>query len=371
MLEKTLARLFNGTKEIRLSPNEKLQIGNSVQDFCLKHSVREEEVLRPITVMTHDPFIACRAEELSTQEKARAWQRIQTHMHSSPMHEQQYTLFELLSSYFFQHQFIAGALAVFLLISAGTGISYAAENALPSDFLYFFKVNISEPLTEALTRDPSAKAEVQMKHLQRRTTEVQILAGKKELEESDTVKLEQSIDVFMDRIEAKIAELDRNDPSSEQLIRQYRHVLTMQESALQALQNEHITAQRIEQILQQVKSARQRFESSSSSVHSVFTKEVDNTARTQTNTSVTNSVKVEQNTDVSDDASMHIDTNTTTKVHVETNTESNSEVHVDSESSVSGHSEVETESASSIIDEVNEKIERQKDEMRDNIDLNF
>ena len=83
----------------------------------------------------------------------------------------------------------------------------------------------------------------------------------KELDEDQSVLIEQSIDVFMNRIEEKIVQLESKDsPTAERVADQYRSVLRMQESALNALSEDEVTPVRIEQIMQQVKSARQRFE---------------------------------------------------------------------------------------------------------------
>lgn len=72
------------------------------------------------------------------------------------------------------HRLSAAVLVVMLL--AGSGISYAAESALPGDPLYPMKIHVNERLRTALARTPRARATREVQLAQRRLEEGETLA---------------------------------------------------------------------------------------------------------------------------------------------------------------------------------------------------
>ena len=66
---------------------------------------------------------------------------------------------------------------VLVLFVTSTGISYAAQSALPGDALYSVKVNVNEPIAGALARTNSAKAEWAMSVAGERLKEAATLAA--------------------------------------------------------------------------------------------------------------------------------------------------------------------------------------------------
>src|SRR3989344_4614931 len=86
---------------------------------------------------------------------------------------------------------VAGMLVVALFISSG-GVSYAAEGALPGDFLYAVKTGINEPLQGALAVTQSAKTAWAMEVAGERVKEATTLAAQGRLDTETQGQLETS-----------------------------------------------------------------------------------------------------------------------------------------------------------------------------------
>lgn len=78
---------------------------------------------------------------------------------------------------------------IIVLVFAGTGVSFAAEDALPGDALYAVKVNINEEVRDAFAVHPENKARWSMEKARRRLFEAEILADRNELDEEKESKL--------------------------------------------------------------------------------------------------------------------------------------------------------------------------------------
>jgi hypothetical protein len=75
----------------------------------------------------------------------------------------------------------ASLVLIIAVVVGGSGVSYAASNALPGEALYAVKVNINEHIESAVATTPKAKLAVQSEHIQRRLDEVQTLRKENKL----------------------------------------------------------------------------------------------------------------------------------------------------------------------------------------------
>lgn len=75
----------------------------------------------------------------------------------------------------------ASLVLIFAVVVGGSGISYAASNALPGETLYMVKVNINEGIEETFATSAKARLAVQSEHIQRRLDEVQTLRKENKL----------------------------------------------------------------------------------------------------------------------------------------------------------------------------------------------
>lgn len=110
----------------------------------------------------------------------------------------------------FAHRPMAAALVLVLVF--GTGVSYAAENALPGDALYTVKTYINEPAKVALATSAEAKAEVQIELAERRIEEAAVLAAEGRLDE----QTEDDLAVAFESHAAAVAEHIRNADAADE-----------------------------------------------------------------------------------------------------------------------------------------------------------
>jgi hypothetical protein len=115
----------------------------------------------------------------------------------------------------FSRPLIAGGLIAVLLVGS-TGVSYAAENALPGEPLYAVKVSVVEPIQTALITEPVAKAQWQSELASRRLTEASALAVQNKLATSTQEYLAQSVEQHVALAQEGASELSSsgNDPAA-------------------------------------------------------------------------------------------------------------------------------------------------------------
>lgn len=116
--------------------------------------------------------------KLSETEKGFLRSKISEFISFSPIRGKAPILREKTYISIFEVQHFMKAASLVLIIAVvvgGTGVSYAASNALPGEALYAVKVNINEGLEESLARTPQAKLALQSEHIQKRLDEVQTL----------------------------------------------------------------------------------------------------------------------------------------------------------------------------------------------------
>ena len=131
---------------------------------------------------------------LSTDERAKMSRVVREYMAHKPMRARQgYAVSVSYTWFAFIHRPLAAALV--LVLVGGTGISYAAENALPGDSLYSVKTYVNEPVRVALATNAEAKAEVQIELAERRIDEAATLAAEGRLDNAT----QQDLTVALDR----------------------------------------------------------------------------------------------------------------------------------------------------------------------------
>lgn len=120
-----------------------------------------------------------------------------------------YTVSLSYSWFSFAHRPMAAALVLVLVF--GSGVSYAAENALPGDALYPVKTYINEPAKVALATNAEAKAEVQIELAERRIEEAAFLAAEGRLDEETEDNLAVAFESHAEAVAEHIAEADTDD----------------------------------------------------------------------------------------------------------------------------------------------------------------
>ncbi|MBL8158496.1 hypothetical protein JNK62_03110 [bacterium] len=152
-----------------------------------------------------------------TETERRDMSRIvREYMAHKPLPQEEYVSISSTSIRWFSFawikQPIAAALALVFIF--GSGVSYAAEGALPGDALYSVKTKINESVKVALATDTEAKASVQMELAERRIEEAAALAAENRLDADTQQSLAVAFEAHAQSATAEVATIDESDASA-------------------------------------------------------------------------------------------------------------------------------------------------------------
>lgn len=92
------------------------------------------------------------------------------------------------------------SLSFVVLLLLGSGISYAAESALPGETLYTVKVHVNEPLQGAFKRSPRARAQWETRLTERRLEEGEELAARGRMDAKLQAEVAAQVRAHADRV---------------------------------------------------------------------------------------------------------------------------------------------------------------------------
>lgn len=112
----------------------------------------------------------------------------------------------------------AAIIAVTLVLSGGT--SYAAEHAMPGDFLYLVKTEVNENVKSAFAISPAAEAKLQARLVAERLKEAEVLAARGTLSAEATAALRTRVNAHYEAAAAQSAKAEtRGDYESSAMVR--------------------------------------------------------------------------------------------------------------------------------------------------------
>ncbi len=149
---------------------------------------------------------------LSDAEKARMKNVLQGYMRFHPAPEPITTYTVTRDWFIFLQRPIAASLVLVLVV--GSGVSYAAEGALPGDTLYTIKTSVNEPLKVALASSAEEEAEVEIELAERRIQEAAELAADDRLDEATEAQLAVALDAHAASAATLVEEIDEEDANT-------------------------------------------------------------------------------------------------------------------------------------------------------------
>lgn len=139
-------------------------------------------------------------------------------------------------SYVKRRQFIPALVASFMLLFTG-GASLLAEQALPGDSLYSFKIKVNEPLRDftALTEEGKAKLAVEV--TEKRLQEAAVLSAQGNLNEDNKKILQDQFVKRAEQIRNRVASLVSNNNlnAAQEVVVDFESALTTHELILESL----------------------------------------------------------------------------------------------------------------------------------------
>lgn len=124
-----------------------------------------------------------------------------------------------------------------LVILLGGGTSFAAEKALPGDFLFPVKVHVNEEVKSMLSVSDSAKADWETSRADRRLSETEQLASEHQIDPKALAQIESNFQAQADRINELIAQLQEKNKTADAsaIAARFQGVLETHKTILAAL----------------------------------------------------------------------------------------------------------------------------------------
>lgn len=150
---------------------------------------------------------------LSETERRDMTRMMREYMAHKPLPHEEYSSISIQwFSYQWIKQPIAAALALVFIF--GSGVSYAAESALPGDALYSVKTKVNESVRVALATDAEAKANIQIELAERRIEEAAALAAENRLDADTQTALAVAFEAHAGNATQEVAAIDEEDSSA-------------------------------------------------------------------------------------------------------------------------------------------------------------
>ena len=176
----------------------------------LQGQIRHPLLMRLLTTWLPVKFLKkANTLRLRPEEQREMRERLLHHMHARPLQSGIVLPAEEARMPFFFHSLrpLLAVTAVFLLLASGA--SYAAEDALPSDILYPFKILVNEPVMDALSFGAEARARNSVHRVQRRLSEAVALAASHRLDADQSAMLQEKFTAQALQAEERIRSLLR------------------------------------------------------------------------------------------------------------------------------------------------------------------
>lgn len=175
---------------------------------------------------------------LSDDERAKMTHVVREYMAHKPLLQSpSYSISMSYSWFTFAHRPLAAALVLVLVF--GSGVSYAAESALPGDALYTVKTYINEPARVALATNAEAKANIQIELAERRIDEAATLASEGRLDADTQTELATAFESHASAASEHIEKTDETDsPAAAELASRFETRLAAHDEVLAEVQSD-------------------------------------------------------------------------------------------------------------------------------------
>lgn len=125
--------------------------------------------------------------------------------------DQKATSFFRFSLHLFLNKRMVATLSLLVLIFSTAGISRAAEQSLPGDFLYPVKTQVNERLQTSFALTSEQKARVASELTLKRLKEAEVLSKRGHLDEVRKAEITQNLTKYNDEVKKRITEVSENE----------------------------------------------------------------------------------------------------------------------------------------------------------------
>lgn len=112
-----------------------------------------------------------------------------------------------------RHGLRIGLSTFLFMIFVGGSVSVVADNSLPGDPLYSFKVNVNEEIKGAFLKTPQDKISWEKQRIDTRLNEIKTLASTQTLTKAKQEKAQQALDTHLAKVSIELATLSEEQPN--------------------------------------------------------------------------------------------------------------------------------------------------------------
>ncbi len=233
-MDSALTSFFAAAQSIGLTPDEKRAIAGELAGSVGFAHIPVSEDATSHTLRSAESIV------LNTEEKDEMFSRLQSFMSDHPVkaagseQEESAGFMDRFSQFLFVLKPLTVSFAALVLVCAGGVTSYAAESALPGDFLYPIKIYVNEAVQTSLAMSPESRARVDAKLAERRLQEAEGLAARNELSPVVRDQLLRRFAMHVASAEEDRREVGRNEGSTKEqaLRKEFEDTVRARQSAL-------------------------------------------------------------------------------------------------------------------------------------------
>lgn len=205
-----------------------------------QHAHTENNIVKEITSL--------RSLRLSQKEHAVVWSSIVSRMPVVSPLSRQFTFRSVLS---FGTRLVAMVLV--LVLGLGSGLSYASEESLPGDFLYPFKVHVSEEIQSLSKKDSEERASFATQRAERRLEEVKILVTEGSFDEIKSKEAVANFEKHTKKAKEETQKLSQDRPGKALIVASnFETTLQTNSIILEELKKDTGSTEVLEQVVSQV-----------------------------------------------------------------------------------------------------------------------
>lgn len=112
-----------------------------------------------------------------------------------------------------RHGLRIGLSTFLFMIFVGGSVSVVADNSLPGDPLYSFKVNVNEEIKGAFLKTPQDKLSWEKRRIDNRLNEIKTLASTQTLTKAKQEKAQEALDTHLAKVSVELATLSEEQPN--------------------------------------------------------------------------------------------------------------------------------------------------------------
>lgn len=112
-----------------------------------------------------------------------------------------------------RHGLRIGLSTFLFMIFVGGSVSVVADNSLPGDPLYSFKINVNEEIKGAFLKTPQDKISWEKQRIDNRLNEIKTLASTQTLTKAKQEKAQEALDTHLAKVSVELATLSEEQPN--------------------------------------------------------------------------------------------------------------------------------------------------------------